>query len=217
MKRILLIRHGQTDWNTEGRWQGQLQVPLNDTGMEQAQLLAEYLRGRQITAVYSSDLSRAFVTAAHVSEVFHLTVKTDVRWRELHLGVLQGLMTNEVNTQHADVALAMRERYLEYVIPHGESRQQMQDRAFEAFQEIVANEPGPEIVVVSHGGTIRVLLMKLFGDSVLHKSVRNTSISIVETDGTNFKLLEAAITPHLVNEAPSKGSRNDQPPRQEVL
>jgi broad specificity phosphatase PhoE len=217
MKRILLIRHGQTDWNVEGRWQGQLDVPLNETGLEQAQALAEHLKNAEITAVYSSDLSRAHTTAFRIAEAHQLLVKADVRWRELDLGILQGMLTNDINTQHPDVALGMRENYLDYQIPNGETRRAMQARAYEAYLEIIANEAGPEIAVVSHGGTIRILLMKLFGDSVLQKSVRNTSISMIETDGEAHRLLETAVTPHLANEAGATNSQINANLRKEVL
>lgn len=217
MKRILLIRHGQTDWNAEGRWQGQLQVPLNDAGLEQARLLGAYLHNHPITAVYSSDLSRAHATATYIAQPHQLLVKPDTRWRELHLGILQGLTTNEINTRHGDVALKMRDDYLDYVVPQGESRRAMQARAYEAFREIVAAEPGPEIAVVSHGGTIRVVLMKLFGDDIVQKSVRNTSISIIETDGEQHRLLETAITPHLVTDAERTPPKTGANYKHEVL
>lgn len=217
MKRILLIRHGQTDWNVEGRWQGQLQVPLNATGLEQAQALANHLLGREISAVYSSDLSRAHVTATRVAEAYQLTVKLDERWRELHLGILQGMLTNEINSQYPDVAVGMRENYLDYPIPQGETRRAMQTRAYEAYLEIIANEAGPEIAIVSHGGTIRALLLKLFGDGVLQRSVRNTSISTIETDGETHTLLETAVTPHLANEGGASNGKIDANLRKEVL
>ncbi len=184
MKRILLIRHGETDWNAEQRWQGHLDVPLNQNGLAQVQALAKHLRGRPIRAVYSSDLSRAQATAAPIAETFGLTVKGDPRWRELNLGIFQGLTTSEISRQYPDEARRMHEDYMDYVMPKGEARRAMQARAYAAFGEIVADEAGPEIVVVSHGGTIRVLLMKLFGsgDEIVHKALYNTSISTVETD-----------------------------------
>jgi broad specificity phosphatase PhoE len=199
MKRILLIRHGQTDWNLEGRWQGHLDVPLNDAGLEQARRLADHLRGRPITAVYSSDLVRARVTAAQIAGVFDLAVKTDPRWRELHLGVFQGLTTSEITGKYPDALRQMREDYLDYVIPTGAARRTMQERAYAAYTEVVAREPGPEIAVVSHGGTIRVLLLKLFGetDEIMRRSMPNTSVSIVETDGAAHRLIEAGSTLHL--------------------
>ncbi len=198
MKRILLIRHGQTDWNVEGRWQGHIDVPLNEVGLEQAKSLAAYLRGHAITAVYSSDLLRAHKTAEGIAAEFGLTVHDDVRLRELNLGAFQGLTTTEINAKYPTAMQEMRDNYLGYVPPNGEARRAMQDRAYAAYQEIIANEKGPEIAMVSHGGTIRVLMLKLFGDSILHQSVHNTSISTIEADGETQRLIEAAVTPHLI-------------------
>jgi broad specificity phosphatase PhoE len=197
MKRILLVRHGQTDWNAAGRWQGHEDIPLNATGLEQARALAEHLRDCPISAVYSSDLKRAQMTAAVIAEAHGLTLKLDPRWRELHLGVFQGLTTNEINAKYPTEARRMREDYMGYVIPTGEARRAMQARAFAAYQQILREEPGDEIVVVSHGGTIRVVLLKLFGDDVLHRSIHNTSISTIETDGNTAKLIDTGLTPHL--------------------
>ena len=199
MKRILLIRHGQTDWNIEGRWQGHLDVPLNAEGLEQAAALAKYLRGRPITAIYSSDLKRARTTAEAIADALALTVHDDPRWRELNLGIFQGMTTSEINGKYPEEARKMREDYLDYRIPTGETRRAMQNRAYEAYCEVVTQEEGPEIAIVSHGGTIRVLIMKLFDDAFAHTSVHNTSISIIETDGESHRLLEAAVTPHLID------------------
>jgi broad specificity phosphatase PhoE len=198
MKRILLIRHGQTDWNVEGRWQGHLDEPLNATGLEQAQQLAEYLREKSINAVYSSDLLRARVTAEQIAATHGLAVKTDVRWREQNLGVFQGLTTSEISSKYPEEMRQLRENYLDYAPPEAETRRVMQERAFAAYSEIIANESGDEIAVVSHGGTIRVLLYKFFGDEILRRSVHNTSISIIETDDTTQRLIETAVTPHLI-------------------
>ncbi len=198
MKRILLIRHGQTDWNLAGRWQGHLDVALNETGLEQAHALADYLRGRPIRAVYSSDLMRAHATAAIIAEPLKLSVQDDPRWRELNLGVFQGLTTGEISAKYPDESRQFHENYLDYAVPTGETRRAMQARAYAAYREIIAREAGPEIAVVSHGGAIRVLLLKLFGDAILHQSVHNTSISVIETDGETHRLIDTAVTPHLI-------------------
>lgn len=201
MKRILLIRHGQTDWNTEGRWQGHSDVPLNDAGRSQARSLAAHLREHPITAVYSSDLVRAHETAARIAEAHGLTVRDDPRWRELHLGVFQGLTTTEINSKYPEEMQRTRDDYLDYVIPTGESRRAMQARAYAAFREIVEREAGPEVVVVTHGGTIRILLLRLFRENadIVRRSVHNTSISTVETDGETYRLVSMAATPHLID------------------
>src|SRR5574338_121077 len=116
MKRLLLIRHGQTDWNVEGRWQGHLDEPLNAAGVKQAQALGDYLRERPISAVYSSDLGRARVTAERIAEPHGLSVNTDARWREQNLGVFQGLTTSEINGKYPDEMRQLRENYLDFAL-----------------------------------------------------------------------------------------------------
>jgi broad specificity phosphatase PhoE len=202
MKRILLIRHGQTDWNVEGRWQGHAQIPLNQRGIEQAQALAEHLREREISVIYSSDLIRALKTAEMIAEGRALTVRVDPRWRELNLGLFQGMTTAEINGKYPDEAQQMRADYMDFVIPQGESRRMMMERVYPAYQDLlVSDNRDQEIAVVSHGGTIRVLLLKLFNfDEVFqHQSLHNTSISTLETDGETVRLLEWAATPHLID------------------
>ncbi len=200
MKRILLIRHGQTDWNSEGRWQGHIDIPLNASGLEQAQALAAHLKDQPITAIYSSDLLRARQTAATIAEALGLIVHDDARLRELNLGSFQGMTNAEISSQYPEQAVQMREDYLGFPFPKGESRRMMQQRALAAFHEIVAKEPGPEIAIVTHGGTIRVLLMALFEqrDDIRRISLYNTSICTIEMEDERFHLSEAAVTPHLI-------------------
>lgn len=207
LKRILLIRHGQTEWNAEGRWQGTLDVPLSETGREQARALGRYLRGRPIRAIYSSDLSRAAQTAQAVGDALGLPVHYDPRWRELDLGVFQGLTYPEITAKYPAEMAGLQRDYMDYVVPKGESRRRMQQRAFDAFNEILSREQGPEIVVVTHGGPIRVLLMRLLEDDVLPRKIEvyNTSITTVETDGKIFRALGLAETPHLDSVSESRG------------
>jgi 2,3-bisphosphoglycerate-dependent phosphoglycerate mutase len=205
-KRILLVRHGQTDWNLEERWQGSIDVPLNEVGLKQAQSLATHLRDGPITAIYSSDLKRAHQTASAVAAVKGLPVHGDPRLREIHLGDFQGLTHTELVARFPQEMTLMRQNYMEFVFPGGESRRAMQNRAYEALASIVERETGPEILVVSHGGTIRVLLLKLFEDDekISRLSISNTSITVLETDGERWTLVEAMTTPHL-----EKMHRND--------
>lgn len=200
MKRILLIRHGQTDWNSEGRWQGHIDIPLNTSGLEQAQALAAHLKDQPITAIHSSDLLRARQTAAPLAKALGLIVHADARLRELNLGSFQGLTNAEISSQYPQQAAQMREDYLGFPFPEGESRREMQQRALTAFREIAAKEPGPETVIVTHGGTIRVLLMALFAqrDDIRRISLYNTSICTIEMEDERFFLSEAAATPHLI-------------------
>jgi broad specificity phosphatase PhoE len=201
IERILLIRHGETDWNMEGRWQGHENVPLNENGKEQARKLAEYLAMHPIGAVYTSDLPRAFTTAQIIAEGLGLEPLSDPRLREWHLGMFQGMTTSEVQQQYAAEWNALRENYLDYVVPKGESRRQMQARAYEAWQEIVNSGTGPEVAVVSHGGTLKMLLLKLFeSDAPALREVRfdNTSITTLERHADYWRIIGLAATPHLI-------------------
>jgi len=122
-----------------------------------------------------------------------------VRWREQDLGVFQGLTTSEISGKYPEEMRQLRENYLDFAPPEAETRRVMQDRAFAAYSEILVHETGSDIAIVSHGGTIRVLLYKFFGEDILRRSVHNTSISIIETDGKTQRLIETAVTPHLID------------------
>lgn len=198
-KRIVLIRHGQTDWNIEGRWQGTIDQPLNEEGLAQARILADHLDDRPITAVYSSDLQRAYQTALPLAERKGLTVHTDPRLRELNLGVFQGLTHTEISERYPAEMAAMRDDYMGFVVPGGESRGAMQSRAVAALNDIAAREPGDEIAVITHGGTIRVILLKLLGDDpqVTRVPIGNTSITVLEQNGQGWRVVEETAAPHL--------------------
>ena len=199
IERVLLIRHGQTDWNVDGRWQGTLPVGLNDVGRTQAQALATYLAGRQIGSIYSSDLPRAFDTAAAIGAMQGIVPQTDVRLQEFNLGVFQGLTREEIKDRYPIEWSDFETDYWDYVITKGESRRSLQKRAYEAFQHIVAQADGPEVVFVSHGGTIRMLLLRLFEGSheLNHFHVENTSITTITRDEDSWRLDELAAVPHL--------------------
>jgi broad specificity phosphatase PhoE len=199
VQRILLIRHGRTDWNVEGRWQGSLPVPLNDEGRAQAQALGAYLRGSGLSAVYTSDLPRAFDTAQAVADALNLQPCADERLREFDLGIFQGLTRDEIIARYPSEWAALRENYWDYVIPGGESRRAMQNRMFNAWQDIAASAEGT-VALVSHGGSIKLLLLRVFDNApeLQDVHIENTSITTVERNGVGWHLVELAATPHLV-------------------
>jgi broad specificity phosphatase PhoE len=202
IERVLLIRHGQTDWNVAGRWQGFEQTSLNEEGLQQAHTLANYLRDHSINAIFSSDLPRAFQTASILAAAFGLTPQPDPRLRELNLGAFQGLTYEQIQVTYPHVIDAWRADWMGYPVPNGESRLQMQNRAYQAWESIVRQPWGPEVAVVSHGGTIKLLLMKLFEQdsaTIRHVELPNTSISTVERAGEIWRVASLGRTPHLVN------------------
>jgi len=196
--RVYVIRHGQTEWNAEGRWQGALDVRLSQTGIEQAHRLAAYLVRHPIRAIYSSDLSRASVTARICADALGLTVREDPRWREFNLGVLGGLTLEEIRVRYPHELRGLQENYLDHVIEGGESRRMMMERAYSAWQDITAAGEG-EIAVFSHGGLIRVLLYKLLdGDPVARTGhIENTSITTLDVVDGGVKLVAIGQIPHL--------------------
>ncbi|NWF68932.1 MAG: histidine phosphatase family protein [Chloroflexi bacterium] len=201
VERILLIRHAETAWNAEGRWQGHEPVSLNDTGRQQAQKLADYLSARPIGSVYSSDLPRARETAALLAQALALTVIEDHRLREWHLGVFQGLTRDEIQSRFPHEFQQTRENYFDFIVPRGESRRQTQVRAHAAFNDIFAAGLGPEVAIVTHGGTLRLLLYKLFesdAPSLAKIDFANTSITTIERHADHWRIVGLAATPHLI-------------------
>lgn len=198
VQRVHLIRHGQTAWNAEGRWQGFEAVPLNEVGLAQARALADYWP-TPLSAVYSSDLSRAWQTAVLLAEAQGLTPVADERLREFNLGIFQGLTFDEMKRRHPAEAEGFIADYMGYLVPRGESRRQLQERAYAALLEIVARDHGPDVAIVSHGGTLKVLLFRLFGETpelrALHMD--NTAITTLERESDRWRLVTLAETPHL--------------------
>ena len=144
MTDILIARHGETDWNREGRWQGWADPPLNDTGRAQARELAEELRQLPFDAVYSSDLKRAHETALIVAEPHGVPVVVDQGLREIDIGSWSGLTRSEIH-----------ERFPDGARPDGESHEQHFARTREAVLRIARANDGKRILIVGHGGTIR--------------------------------------------------------------
>ena len=185
VRRVLLIRHGQTDWNVERRWQGMIhEVPLNEIGRQQAKRLSAHLQERSITLLYSSDLLRAWETALILGKSLNRRPQADERWRERDVGVFQGLTWDEVVALYPKDATVFESRNLSRRIPGGESRMDLRKRSRAAWDDLVCADDGSEEVgVVSHGGTIRSLLLTLFPDHSLLVDpfrVPNTSITTLE-------------------------------------
>lgn len=161
MTTILLARHGETDWNREGRFQGHADPPLNDTGRAQAQELGATLASDGISVIYSSDLRRAAETAKVVAARLALPVSHDAALREIDVGSWSGLTRDEVRTRFPDGFA----RWLAGEIGHdGETREQLVRRIVPAVLEIGRRHPGERVLVVSHGGAIRALQRTLLGE-----------------------------------------------------
>ena len=167
VRRLVMLRHGQTEWNANSRMQGQIDTDLTDLGRSQAVAAAEVLAKRQPLLIVSSDLRRAFDTAAALGERTGQTVGLDTRLRETHLGDWQGLNHLEVDEMAPGARLAWRDdaRWA----PHGgESRVDVAERGMPLIRELVSGqtdwgteEPERPVVLVAHGGLIAALTAAL--------------------------------------------------------
>lgn len=157
MTTLHLARHGETDWNREGRWQGQMNTSLNERGREQARTLAESVRDEPIAAVYASDLDRAVETAQIVAQTIGVRVRRDGRLRELNFGRWEGLTTAEIEMRFPQEVARWRADG-GVAGGGGESYEQMGERVVAALREIAATHPQEHVLVVLHGGPIRALL-----------------------------------------------------------
>ena len=163
MPRLHLIRHGETDWNRDGRFQGHADPPLNELGREQAEELAVQLGAEEITAVYSSPLRRAFETARTVAQAHGLAAAPVDGLREVDVGSWQALTRQEVEERFPE----QFRRWLDYGQgwDDGETYEEMGMRAIAALQELAAHNDGERIVAVTHGGPIRAALARAAGIS----------------------------------------------------
>src|SRR5262245_21321709 len=122
---LFLVRHGETAWNAESRFQGQQDSPLTALGIAQAEAVAAYLAAHKVNALYSSDLPRTLQTAKPIEIATGLKVVAEPALRERNLGIFEGLTRAEVEKRHAEAHAHYAARDAEYVIPNGESLQQL--------------------------------------------------------------------------------------------
>ena len=203
MTQLIFVRHGQTDGNLEGRWQGWSDTPLNAVGKRQAELAAKRLselRG-QVHAVYSSPLSRAYQTAQTIADKLDLPVRLVSDLREFHFGVIEGMTTAEVEAQYPDLLARWRDRDdVGFSYPDGESKIGFARRIVETLDLIVARHPEETIVVVSHGGPLRAMLSHCFPEErAVWQSFTpgNCSITVLNINGNGPQLLKVDDQEHL--------------------
>ncbi len=150
MTTILLARHGETEWNREGRFQGHADPPLTDVGRTQAAELADAVTEERLDAIYASDLRRAYETAEIVGARLRLPVAREGGLREIDVGSWQGLTRIEIDGAEWD----------------GESRDEHRRRVLEALRQIGERNPSGRVLVVAHGGTVRRVQEAVLGEAL---------------------------------------------------
>lgn len=162
--KLLLARHGQTDWNIARRYQGQSDIPLNSVGICQAEGLAQRLTTETIHAIYSSDLARAMKTAQTIANSHQLEVNPDPRWRELSFGDWEGMGYQEISSHMHELFDAWMKDPAATSTPNGESLAQLAERVKNAVDEIKAKHKKDEtILIISHSGALQTLLSLTLG------------------------------------------------------
>lgn len=154
---LLLVRHGETAWNAEHRIQGHLDIPLSPLGILQAAQLADCLADEPIAAIFSSELSRARLTAAPLAARLGLEVTYEPRLRERSFGIFEGLTLDEIAARHPTEFAQWRARDLAWRPEGGESGQQLIERVLAAIADIASLYIGQKVILVSHGGVLDVV------------------------------------------------------------
>jgi probable phosphoglycerate mutase len=157
MTQLVCIRHGETDWNRQHRFQGQIDVPLNATGHAQAQRLAARLAPEPPDLLFSSDLQRAWQTAAPLASAWGLAPQAVPGLREQSFGILEGLTVTDIQRQHPQLWRDWLQQRGDFALPGGESMLQFHARVLQAVRGLVQAHPGRRLVVVTHGGVLDML------------------------------------------------------------
>ena len=180
---IILIRHGETEWNSQKRMQGHSNSDLSSVGQAQIQALGQWMKNVPFDLIYSSDSPRAKQTAESITQFSGHELQFDQRLREKNLGVFEGLTSEEARERHPEVFRLFKTAGSKYVIDEGESTQQLQDRALEIVNEIRIKHPEERVLLVTHGGFIRVVMKHSLGLSLETPTrflIRNTGVFRLE-------------------------------------
>ena len=201
MTELILLRHGETDWNRELRFQGQVDVPLNAVGHTQAQRLAQRLAAEPVHHLVSSDLLRTRQTAQPILNLAPSPVLvTDAMLREQNFGRIDGMRVEDIKSQHADVWAGWTQFQSDYAVPDGESTRQFHARVMDAIHRLAAVYAGQTLVVVTHGGVLDMLYRTVHGlglNGPRQSTIPNAGYNRVRFDGNRFDILHWADTTHL--------------------
>jgi probable phosphoglycerate mutase len=181
--RLYLIRHGQSAGNAEGRFGGHGPTPLSDLGRRQAEMTAKALAKEGISAIYSSDLTRAVETAEPLARLLDLPIHQSPAFRERHVGVLEGLTFDESKEAYPKDYYALVNRNIHHVITKGESYRHLLRRITQKVNEVLRIHQGERVAIFSHTGAICFLTLHLLG--AIHRGTKQTPWLITSNCGIN--------------------------------
>ena len=197
MAKLYLIRHGETDYNNELRFQGQIDIPLNQKGIEQAEKVAEFLKDIPLQAIYTSTLQRARTTAEIIGRAKKIKPQETDALREMSFGIWENMNSKDIQKKYAKEWKDFFAKPASTKIPQGESMSDVQKRVYPVVQQILDEHPEGDVAFVAHGGIIRVLICTMLGldlDRSWHLHVGNASITCFYYWGRSYTLDYANLT-----------------------
>jgi len=200
MTEIILVRHGQTEWNTQLIFRGRNDIPLNERGYKQASALAGALKERNIDAIYTSPLRRAVETAQPVATLFDLEVVPVQGLIDINYGEWEGVSYHEIKKRYTDEYAQWEQRPELVRFPQGETLDAVKERSLDAFIDIARKNPARSVLIISHRVINKVLLCALLGLSTAHFwEIRQDTgcINVMEYSGEQFVLCVMNDTCHL--------------------
>ena len=204
MDRLILVRHGETEWNKSFRYQGQSDVRLNKKGIEQAARVRDRLASEKIDFIYSSDLIRAVETAEIIASKHEmLDIHELPLLREMSFGEAEGMIFDEIKVRYPEIAddlQAWRARSPELHFPDGESIIQLSVRVARFIEKLKEHKPEETVLVVAHGGSLQVLICLLLGIDLNHwfqMRLSNASVTIMDISSMEPVLIVLNDTCHL--------------------
>ena len=205
MTELILLRHGETDWNRELRFQGHVDVALNAIGLEQARRLARRLAGEMAHGLYASDLLRARQTAHPVARQLALASVTDPALREQNFGRVDGMKVDDIKVQHPQAWEGWLRFDEDFCMPEGESARQFHARVMDAVYRLVAAHPGQTVVVVTHGGVLDMIYrtaLSLGLNGPRQSEIPNAGLNRVRVNEAGVDILTWADVRHLADLPP---------------
>jgi probable phosphoglycerate mutase len=200
MTEVVLIRHGETDWNRELRFQGHVDVALNAVGLEQARRLGERFAGESVNAIYASDLQRAQQTASPIERQLRLQCVADAQLREQSFGLVDGLRVDDIQRDHPDAWAGWLRFDPDFSMPGGENARQFHARVIDAIHRLAADHAGERVVVVTHGGVLDMIYRtarSLGLGGPRQSEIPNAGVNRVRVTPDKIEILDWADVKHL--------------------
>jgi 2,3-bisphosphoglycerate-dependent phosphoglycerate mutase len=197
---VILVRHGQTDWNRDRRFQGHIDIGLNERGRTEAQQLALRLARAPISAIYSSDLARARDTAQPSAQLLGKVVQQTRRLRERSFGIFEGLTISEIQRAYPNEYQRWAERDPHYAIPGGSSLVEDRLRVLSVLHDLAEDHSGQTILIVTHGGALDLVYRAATGqplNGVRTCEIPNAAINELRVDDHAIHIVGWADTTHL--------------------